>query len=105
MSSETQHAEISPGHTPGPWDAIWWDADGLYVGKEDTSAPVDVVACIESNNEADARLIAAAPDLLEALERLADRFAFDGVPEDGEEEYEEALAAIRKACGEGGGDA
>lgn len=50
--------------------------------------------------EADALLWAAASDLLVALERLTDRFAFDGVPEDGEEQYAEAIAAIRKARGE-----
>lgn len=46
-----------------------------------------------------AEQIAALPDLLEALIRLADRFAFDGVPEDGENEYDEARAAIAKARG------
>lgn len=46
-------------------------------------------------------LHAAAPALLAALERLADRFAFDGVPEDGEEQFEAAWAAIAAARGIG----
>ena len=109
MTNETQQVKISAGHTPGPWDAIWWDTDGLYVGKEDTSAPVDVVARVESNNEADARLIAAAPDLLEALEGLfrecvmIHRFGGDADNTRAAREAEEAArAAIRKARGEGG---
>jgi hypothetical protein len=47
----------------------------------------------ESKNVAEARLIAAAPDLLAALERALDYIAKDGVPEDGEDVYEQGEQA------------
>lgn len=91
-------------HTPGPWRARL-DGQGSYVEDE---ARLEGIAGIvpfvhgrtDAEAEANAHLIAAAPALLEALVRLADRFAYDGVPEDGVEEYEEAVAAIRAARGE-----
>jgi len=55
MTSPTDNSRV--GHTPGPWDA-----SGLTV--YDTC--LDGVA--STHTAADARLIAAAPDLLEALE-------------------------------------
>lgn len=79
-------------HTPGPWrvqgTGIWGGhADGLerliaglwthYVGQQQT--------------EANARLIAAAPELLEALKAL--------LSPDAEGDVDMAIAAIRKAEG------
>lgn len=50
-------------HTPGPWFAHWPEirAYGGIVAELNT---------IESRGEADARLIAAAPDLLSALQKF-----------------------------------
>lgn len=64
---------MSAAHTPGPWvwDSTVWD----YDPKEDapwlvTEASGDRVlhGKIQCPSEANARLIAAAPDLLEAIE-------------------------------------
>jgi len=54
-------------HTPGPWKyAPQGDSDGFTVGTDHFVVAGDVeLAC--PPNEADARLIAAAPELLEAL--------------------------------------
>jgi len=60
-------------HTPGPWEAhAWGDADWEILSKDQT------VADIHGGNdhaaeEADARLIAAAPDLLACLKNLVNR--------------------------------
>lgn len=60
------------GHTPGPWrpsklTKSWgvYDADGTSVAKVG-----DAFGVAAERREADARLIAAAPALLEALELL-----------------------------------
>ena len=85
-------------HTPGPW-AIWTDPDRydpyatVYCPRDDTviakcdigHAPVDV-------ERANARLIAAAPDMLDELERLLDVL--------GDEDIEIVEQVIAKARGE-----
>lgn len=58
-------------HTPGPWD---WRRGRLMHGDsvDDAGYPMPEIA-LESNygtSEANARLIAAAPDLLAALEQI-----------------------------------
>jgi hypothetical protein len=73
--------------TPGPWDA-----SGLTV--YDTC--LDEVA--STHTAADARLIAAAPDLLEALEAI-ERYLRQ-TPHHNALEAAAARAAIRKAKGE-----
>lgn len=97
-------------HTPGPWN---YDRSGysLYVnsGRELVTALSMDGKRLETS-EANARLIAAAPDLLEALkeatsalewrwERVANRAA--PVHETAiQEAYNQARAAIAKATGE-----
>lgn len=90
--------EQKPTHTPGPWvieelpshqteygnaiTAIYAYADedgkdGATVAKVNRWAWGDNPATPESN--ANARLIAAAPDLLEALQKIANlRYGYDG---------------------------
>jgi hypothetical protein len=88
-------------HTPGPWFAV-----GAQVEIEDDSVP-DICTCDPQvmrqshldwhprTVEANARLIAAAPDLLEALERVKATGVFLGaIPQ------EMVDAAIAKAKGE-----
>jgi hypothetical protein len=62
-------------HTPGPWG---WNRDETSIGELRgfgiTDADHLVIIPPEAiDNEADARLIAAAPDLLAALEQLLER--------------------------------
>ena len=87
-------------HTPGPWDR---HETGAIVGPKLDDKPVwlrPVIARFETGvKEADARLIAAAPELLEALITLNDACrtpsqigVFHGL--------ELARAAITKAKGE-----
>ncbi len=74
-------------HTPGPWSvAPVRDDSGRYLvepaaGNTDTS--LDAVFIARCSSETDAKLIAAAPDLLDAL-RLAEGFIADRVPNTGE---------------------
>ena len=57
------------GYTPGPWEAI---GSKIIRGKMAIAAQwiarTDLVGTRDAENEANARLIAAAPDLLEALQ-------------------------------------
>lgn len=96
-------------HTPGPWE-IEEDENDYLVGPPDT-----LVCLVDRHNQpkADARLIAAAPELLKAC-RVAEQMAsiasdwnLDEVEIDGEmvstyELGELFAAAIAKATGETG---
>ena len=82
-------------HTPGPW-VIGYDND---TGPDDdyfiewvTAGPAQLH---EKNADADARLIASAPDLLEALEMAQLWLEFDG-----RFNMQKINAAIAKAKGE-----
>lgn len=62
------------GHTPGPWGAPYWDSNPgdrgwwIHNGKQGAAEyAVAVTFSLNPQGEADARLIAAAPELLEAL--------------------------------------
>lgn len=57
----------------------------------------DTILAIE--RKANANLIAAAPDMYEALQQLVDYLAYMGVPEDCEDKYAEAEQALAKAEG------
>ena len=87
---------MSAKHTPGPWTAHH-DHGWLVV----ESSNGDMLIKIEKGSAAkkhmaDALLIAAAPDLLEALKRFLDAWEFDS---DGNGAAEQARAAIAKAIG------
>lgn len=100
-------------HTPGPWRV---EADKVEVGAEVGFRPFGACGCCDSPwmnaddpavAKADARLIAAAPDLLEALQAVLRSFPTDGdMRAAGWEQteidlacrdYEAARAAIAKA--------
>ena len=70
-------------HTPGPWTATWagMEQPGVFIVK-----PYGKTAVEESAN---ARLIAAAPDLLEACKAV--------VMEDGKKPWADVVAGIRAA--------
>jgi hypothetical protein len=87
-------------HTPGPWKVsrrfdVYQDTQTPGVGGTFVATTKGVSELPESVNqvcEADARLIAAAPELLKALQ---DILIFDSALS-----QENARAAIRKAIGE-----
>lgn len=75
-------------HTRGPWTATTLGnvmAGGTYIAHTDVGN--------DKTNAANARLIAAAPDLLRAIERLLDSEDCDL------DQIKEAKAAISKATG------
>jgi len=88
-------------HTPGPWVVdpavrqgftVYAPKEGFIVGTQDEEGRYGAI-----ESEANARLIAAAPDLLDALLMvLDDPNALDGRPRT----YEYVHAAIAKATGE-----
>jgi hypothetical protein len=93
-------------HTPGPWFAV-----GAQVEIEDDSVP-DICTCDPQvmrqshldwhprTVEANARLIAAAPELLEALEMMLACTEGQAIYNFMEPQREKARAAIAKAKGE-----
>ena len=96
-------------HTPGPWSAeecrsgfavYAYKSGEAVVQTEDDEGRYGTIA-----NEANARLIAAAPELLdacEALARLCERFGVNPVTvSGGPSSLDRARAAIAKAKGEG----
>lgn len=95
-------------HTPGPWEAEvqpdgWFE---ITARKPDVKPPVDIAGSTSYSLQveemrANAHLLAAAPDLLEALKRL-DRIdrGLEGWHEDARAEaWCKARAAIAKATG------
>ena len=98
---------MQSNHTPGPWSignrketplnphalAVW--SDLVKVGE--VASPVCIVSPIAELDDTDiqnARLIAAAPEMLEALRNLTHPMASD-------EDLQHALAVIAKAEGRG----
>lgn len=92
-------------HTPGPW---YWDSDPIKgdplgrVRYRVVATGKTITQCYYSSSdeksEHDARLISAAPDLLEAVRRL---LAVGSVSSDVQAEVaKQARAAIAKATGE-----
>lgn len=90
-------------HTPGPW---YWapKADGAVFIKSDDTRPLHkTVAQVASNElsamEANARLIAAAPELLEALRDVTEYLENNRVTAREAALLRSATAAIDKAEG------
>ena len=83
-------------HTPGPWHL---NHDAVHIRNGVTIQPV--THHMDAQGIDDARLISAAPDLLEALEfLLADWIAINGDRITGSRvPAEKAIAAIKKAKG------
>lgn len=90
-------------HTPGPWNALndvsTWAVGAEYIDPEDGEQYFGHI-CEVPAGEANARLIAAAPDLLAALIELG---RFISEPDDTTHPMNKALAqaqaAVRKAEG------
>lgn len=82
-------------HTDGPW-SLW--------GKSDPSQVISSVSgfiaqTIGGNDEANARLISAAPEMLEALQAFVDVYGVDDVKR-WMKARDNAIEAISKALGE-----
>lgn len=84
------------GHTPGPWLV---EGRTVYALNDDGynrfSALVQDAHTPGDELEANARLIAAAPDLLEALQ--SSKSLMESVGMQSSDEYQQASAAIAKA--------
>ena len=115
------NAQDGRTHTPGDWQisrvaagkngtslAIWRNDQGPNA-PDDSPNTGHVTIAQHIHNEADARLIAAAPDLLAALIAAEDRMAVvlendtdEGKPEDAAlvSAFKAARAAIAKATGD-----
>jgi len=91
------------GHTPGPWDAnISKGCFSITVGQP--KSDYEIIAMVtnyecsrpDAERDANARLIAAAPELLAACEQLTELDVMVVGP-DAEEWFEQVRAAIKKA--------
>ena len=83
-------------HTPGPWKTIKTFGGVTHVMTQDDKS-IALLRGYKHPYSANARLIAAAPDLLDALLMvLDDPNALDGRPRT----YEYVCAAVAKATGE-----
>lgn len=96
MSSEKNE------HTPGPWKFGHLGTEAFWIGPDYNQTPVAHVdhdmEYARDNSRANARLIAAAPELLEALENLAN--AASATPGFASPMFlKDARAAIAKARG------
>jgi hypothetical protein len=96
-------------HTPGPWKAEPDEADEICILQDSTGLIVTYAFPNGKEREANARLIAAAPELLEALQDLLDEaeashgiaMAVQGYPRlPWPDEFVAARAAIVKATGD-----
>jgi len=95
-------------HTPAPWEVFEhsWSNSGIYGGDKNSKNICNLSiydeATEETQNEltkemdANAKLIAAAPELLESLELLLETCEYSDA---NHEEYNAAVAAIAKAKG------
>ena len=83
-------------HTPGPWRVKIYKpyrTEAIIVNDDGEIASVDL-ACMPGA-EADAHLIAAAPDMLEALEAIAPMLPHGAV--DNDPQWAAAIIAVRAA--------
>ena len=92
------------GHTPGPWVASSEESPlDFQMEARVMSGEAQICYFIESNKEAiaNASLIAAAPELLEALMAMVEMMDSGDESGAGSEWHTKARAAIAKATGEG----
>jgi hypothetical protein len=78
MTSKIEKAEEKVGHTPGPWYAALGPQGGYVISDETNHFGLCQRASWPSRveeSEANAHLIASAPDLVAALEWIANNYA------------------------------
>ncbi len=83
-------------HTPGPWCYLY---ENGYCGEIIADKGRSVCTFVDEPNADDARLIAAAPELLEAAERILDRGYVSASIEEEREDHLMLASAIAKAIG------
>jgi len=93
---------MSAQHTPGPWFAAWGESSSPDRILLQSESGIDVAEAFYTNDQkgchtGNARLIAAAPDLLAALTELADVFAHDC--ENSVARFDRLAAMFRKDTG------
>ncbi len=93
-------------HTPGPWRISDARSTKVVLIDDAKGQAVGELVWADVRNPADARLIAAAPDLLEALEKTESALARCIGPHKSEEgDRHPALAQARAAIAKAGGAA
>lgn len=80
-------------HTPGPWE--WKAVSGYDYGSTSYWVPK---VCTNIDTEVNARLIAAAPEMLDTLQAV--EFLLYDLGQQSTDEYQQVIAAITKATGE-----
>jgi len=85
---------MSEKHTPGPWK-VSHESNGTFIRGAHGGLVASLEAGYQAMRDADARLISAAPDLLEALEDLT--ALYEASPGRDPAFVKKARAAIRKA--------
>jgi hypothetical protein len=95
---------MSAQHTPGPWK-VKAGTNAVLAGRKQICSHVNAASALPVNMledqeiaQANARLIAAAPEMLEVLKTLCD-MADDGDVACWVAEWDKARAAIAKATG------
>ena len=86
-------------HSPGPWECRGYPTPLGVVFDISQSAPGDVDVAYTYSHAGNARLIASAPELLEALQNLINAHAIPSSICKERPVYEAARAAITKATG------
>ena len=89
-------------HTPAPWTIQHGESRRVYLINNRAGHAIGEIVYADTRNPSDAQLIAAAPDLLAALDALLKMPDFDGTQATSTERREAkhaARAAIYKAIG------
>jgi hypothetical protein len=83
-------------HTPGPWHACRVTPNGTVHVRDDSNNVPAIAVCLDARGrrEANARLIAAAPELLSALQRVK-----DATPQERPWLLADAFAVVEKVTG------
>lgn len=85
-------------HTPAPWTIQHGESRRVYLINDSKGRAVGEIVYTDTRNPSDAQLIAAAPDLLQALAGMLQLFA-DTTDMEDYETVQFARAALYKAIG------
>lgn len=84
--------------TSGPWKYV--KSTSYHSIVAENNGPCDIARIVNSNREANAHLIAAAPEMLEALLAARNSLVLNGLAHASRETLDKINAAIAKANGE-----